>query len=128
MSVATKAKIVALSEEGKSHREISRKVDFSHKSIIILSRKYRESGSLERRKGSGRSRSTSVRDDRQITRILRSDSFQSLSEIKEKFASTTGSQISTTTLHRRLIEQGYILRRSAKKPLLTPKMKKTRLK
>ena len=76
MSVATKSKIVVLLEEKKSFAEISRRVGYSSRAVSNCVRKFRESGSLERKKGSGRGRSTTARDDRRLKNILMKDRFQ----------------------------------------------------
>lgn len=81
MSAVTKAKILTLREERKSYREISQRVGFSQKSVGVFLKKNLQTGSLERRKGSGRGRSTSARDNRQMIKILKEDRFQSAPEI-----------------------------------------------
>lgn len=123
-----KGKILALSENtGKSSREISKEVGCCYSTVNRFLKKVKETGETNRKKGSGGVRKTSKSDDRQITRMCYKNRFATAVEMCAEFNSTSDNQIGVHTVRRRLREAGLMARRPAKKPLLTPKMKKQRL-
>jgi transposase len=127
MSIEIKSKIITLSQENLSNCEISRRVGYSEGAVRNLLKKFQETGSIERKKGSGRGRVTSARDDRLIKKIVSRDRFLTAPEIHAEVQSTSTSTFSVKTVSRRLLEHGFQARSPAKKPLLTDKMKKARL-
>ena len=61
-------KVVALSEEGYSQRQIATRVGCSQKSVSLILKKLRETGSVKDEKISGRLRVTTRREDSIIVR------------------------------------------------------------
>lgn len=70
LSEFEKGKIVGLADHGVAMREIGRRLD---RDIAVISRflkRFRATGSVQRRKGSGAKRKTSTREDRFIERQM----------------------------------------------------------
>ncbi len=82
---------------------------------------------LNRKLSTGRLRCTSKRDDRKLKRLYLKNRFVTCSELKRGLKKLSGKRISLKTVQRRLNEFGVKCRRPTKKPLLTNKIKKTRL-
>ena len=66
LTLAEKAKIIALAEQNVSIRKIADKTNFNESSVRRFLKKFRETGELERKEGSGRKKCTSLREDRVI--------------------------------------------------------------
>ena len=62
--------IVSYSKDGLSCRDIARKLGVSKSAVAYVIKRQNESGSFARRKGSGRLRKTSRRDDNAIRRSV----------------------------------------------------------
>lgn len=68
-----KSVIVALSKEGFSTREISKRVKCDHSTVARQLKRYRETGSTERKNGRGRKRLSTAGDDRLLARMCLKD-------------------------------------------------------
>ncbi|CAH3926209.1 unnamed protein product [Pieris brassicae] len=60
------AQAVTLLQQGWSQRQVARTLQISQSAVSRIYRRHQETGGFHRRRGSGRSRSTSERDDRFI--------------------------------------------------------------
>ncbi len=60
--------VIAYANDGLSYRKIAEKVKLSKATVGRIIKRYKETGSSNRRKGSGRPRKTSPRDDNAIKR------------------------------------------------------------
>ena len=67
------------------------------------------------------------RDNAHLKRLCLKNRFQSASRLKEELVAITKKPFSTSTVEQRLKVMGLQSRRPAKKPLLTAKMRSTRL-
>eukprot|EP00033_Pygsuia_biforma_P001605 GCRY01001807.1.p1 GENE.GCRY01001807.1~~GCRY01001807.1.p1 ORF type:complete len:212 (-),score=0.17 GCRY01001807.1:771-1406(-) len=77
---------------------------------------------------SGRPRITSERDDRVLKRVCQAERFKTAPILRSELETAHGIAVSSTTVKRRLKEQGLNGRVARKKPNLTPKHKIARLK
>lgn len=127
MSVAVKSSIVTLHKENISMREIARRVGYAESAIRKFLKNYAETGSFERKEGSGRKRKTTEREDRDLKFEILKNRFLSASALKREMENTNYANVSVRTVERRLNELGFMSRRPVKKPLLTEKMKRNRL-
>ncbi len=84
-------------------------------------------GLLNRKLTTGRLRCTSERNDRKLKILCLKNRFVTCSELKRGLEKLSGKRISSKTVQRRLNEVGVKDRRPTKNPLLTNKIKKTRL-
>lgn len=110
------AQVVALIEAGQNQRAVARQLNISRYSVRRVYQRYRETGSFERRRGSGRARATTQRDDRfLVTTALRNrrltavDLAQSLQNVREV-------GVNRWTVWRRLTEGGLTAHRPAYGP------------
>lgn len=123
LTLAEKAKIIALAEQNVSIRKIADKTNFNESSVRRFLKKFRETGELERKEGSGRKKCTSLREDRVIMRTSLQDRFKNAVEIASEVQQRYSRDISARTIQRRLKEMGLMARTPAKKPLLNLRMK-----
>lgn len=122
-------KVWGLLKSGKlSQYEISAVVGVSRSSVKNIKRKV-DLGlplSPQRKAACGRKRKTTPRTDRKIRDICLQNRKLPV-RLLTKQVQDTGTEISQRTVRRRLVEQGLVARRPAKKPRLTEAMKKKRL-
>lgn len=127
ISIEKRAQINILSESGKTYSEIAEFVKVSKSSVHRTLRRKCETGSNRNRKGSGRPRKTSKRDDNRLLEISKSNRFKTAPDLRAEINQSLVAPISLTTVKRRLRENGLIGRVAVKKPLLRPVNKKKRL-
>ena len=98
MSLTEKAKIIALTEQNVSNREIAVKTSFNESSVRRFLKKYRETEKLEKTKGSGRKKCTNERENRVIMKISLRDRFKNAVEIasEDRFDGKDTSQKTTS--------------------------------
>nr|CDJ88825.1 Transposase domain containing protein [Haemonchus contortus] len=89
--------------------------------------KYKDTGSVEVKKHPGAARTTSRIVDRNIVRLARNDPRLTAAEILREISTPEGSNLSLSTVQRRLREADLFGRRPAKKPLISTKNRKSRL-
>lgn len=123
-----KSVIVALHNEGLSARDIAKRIGFHHSTIVRLLQKYSTTGNTNRTKGRGRKRATSKAADRMLVRLSTKDRKASSTDLKRAWRESSGVNVSTRTVRRRLLDNGLAARRPRHKPLLTKKMMTARLK
>lgn len=120
-------RIVVLSEEGLSLRQISQRLGVSHSTVSRCLKRYRETGRHTRRPGGGRPRVTDPIDDRYLrVQALRARG-SSATALQGIIAGVRNLQISTSTVRRRLREAGLASRRPMTGPLLTREHRRSRL-
>lgn len=95
--------IMALLDSGLSQRTVSQRLNIPRSTIQKIIKRFEETGKHERRKGSGRKRKTTARDDRTIRLISLRNRFETASAIRNR-VSQMGINVSTRTVIRRLHE------------------------
>ena len=127
-----KGMVVAYHQCGMSQRKIVRTIRANGQSITqrgvskILA-KFLNTGTVSRKVGSGRKRSTTVRDDRQLLRSAISNRKQTLTSLSTSFYTADGHRLSKQTISRRLNERGFRFCRCRRVPMLTNRHRKQRL-
>ena len=81
LSEIKRAQIVALSGEGYSQVEIARKIECSRKGVQKTIKRYKETKSFKNRKGEGRKKYITTREDRSLKRASLADRKKSSSEL-----------------------------------------------
>lgn len=121
------AQVVALIEAGHNQVTVARQLNISRYSVRRVYQRYRETGGYERRRGSGRARATTARDNRflklkslQNRRLTAVDLAHQLQEVREV-------EVSRWTVRRRLAEGDLTAHRPANGPKLTPAHRQARL-
>lgn len=127
LSVETRAVIVALHEEGYSTRKIASKTNVSQNAVMRALRRKRETGCNQTRHRSGRPKATSKQEDKFICVESKRNRTRTAPEIREQLNSTRETQVSVSTVQRRLRDYGLKGCIAAKKPLLRKQNKVKRL-
>lgn len=127
ISVEKWANIVILNKIGKSYNEIAKILKVSKGAISKTLKRNRETGVNTNRKGGGRPRKTSLRNDNKIQSMISGDRFATAPKIRAKINEELPVPISVSTVQRRLREKGFMGRIAAKKPLLRAENKTKRL-
>ena len=127
ISLENRGKVLALSEEGYSQREVARRVGCCQRSVSDILKKERLTGGVRDRKIIGRKRKTTTKEDRLIVRKSKADRFKTATEIKAKMQVEHGVHISSSTTRRRLREAGLNGCKTRQKPRLTARHKRARL-
>ena len=122
-----RVQINLLSEEGYSERQISIRLGVSKTTVHQAIAKFQEYSIYTDRKRSGRPLKTSSRDDHIIKKIAVRSPLSSSTKIRQELLQA-GVNISRSTVSRRLnMNFGLKACKPARKPRLTPMMKKKRL-
>ena len=127
LSKEERIRIIVYHEEGLSQVKIAEKMGISRKGVQTTLQRYEETGGVDNRRRSGRSRKTTIREDRKIRRTSLSDRKLTAPQITAEFNKSAQQPISVSTTKRRLQKFGLIGRVAARKPLLSAINKKKRL-
>ena len=110
--------------DGISQKDISEKYEIHKSSVSRIISKFKKSGDISVTHRGGRPRSTSHRTDNLMIQQAKKDPFTTSSKI----AASIQVPISTRTIRRRLVEASLRAHRPAKKPLISKRNLKKRLK
>ena len=122
-----RAQIVALHKNGLSQRQISKQISVNRSSIQRAIKKFNSEGIYGNRKKGGRLRKTTARDDSTMKRIIARSPTSSCKKLPANLF-RKGADASISTIFRRLSKEfGLKSCKPAKKPKLTPLMKRKRL-
>ena len=122
-----KAEIVTHADSGLSYRQISAKTNCSISGISKIISKYKNTGSLMRKNGSGRPRKTTTRIDNIIYRISKCDRFKTANKIAEEMKKSGHVDVSAATIRRRLFSYGLKGCSASKKIMISAKNRRIRL-
>ena len=120
--------VVKLHKEKHTIREISEKVKHSESIVGRFVKSYNDTVKIVSAFKTSRLRKTSAREDRLMQLMSWKDRFKSCTEIKRVMNSTSCVNVSIQTVTIRLQEVGLFSRTPRKKPLVSLKNKKKRLK
>ena len=121
-----RVKILTLHEHtAKKQREIASIEDVNQPTVSRILKQARTTGTLgpKRKEKCGKKRKTSTRDDIRLLRKSKKDP-RKTSPMLRKDLLSSGVNVISSTVRRRLIECGRMARRPVKKQLLTTAMKK----
>ena len=120
LSIEDRAGILTLHKAGYSTRQIVKKLGntVSQTTVVYTIKLYRETGSFKSRSRSGRPRATSAVEDRHTVVKSKRKRLLTAPDQKSELNSTRSTRVSTSTIQRRLREEGLKGRVAAKKPLL----------
>lgn len=125
LSEDVKWKIVTDLLEGKTYRECARVYQVALSTVIAAMKRFRAEKNFKRKKGSGRPRKTTAREDRLLHVAARRNREAHAEILCEK----VGVKVSRWTVEQRLDERdGMSWRGKTKKPLISAANKKARLK
>ena len=112
-------RIVRLSADGNSQREVARMLGVSQECICKILRRNRETGRPHQRKRGGSMKISMPREDRQLLRMVRMNRFISAPRLRIRMIRRFRRRMSVRTIQRRLLAAGYRSRRPARCPRLT---------
>ena len=119
--------IITLYEAKYSTREIAKELKINRKAVMRWINRYIDTGSIDRKSGSGRKRKTTKKQDNVIIKELqKNNNMLTATEIKNKIKNKK-IIVSKNTIINRLHEYGYIYKIPISKPLMTDKHKEARL-
>ena len=118
-----KYEIIILREQKYKINDIADKIGINRKTVMLWINSYSKNNNIERKKGSGRKKITSIDEDDYIIDIIENNNDFSLSDIKNTL-NEENIILSISTIHRRLLENEYVYKFPIKKPLLTDDHKK----
>ncbi|ROL50134.1 Transposable element Tcb2 transposase [Anabarilius grahami] len=122
----TRAAIIALHKNGFTGKDIVATKIAPKSTIHRFIKNFKERGSILVKKASGHPRKSSKRQDRLLKRIQLRDRSATSAELAQEWQQA-GVSASARTVRRRLLEDGLVSRRAAKKPLLSKKNIRDRL-
>ena len=122
----TRAVIIALHKKGFTGKDIAASKIAPKSTIYRIIKNFKESGSIVVKKASGRPRRFSKRQDRLLKLIQLRDRGTTSTELAQEWQQA-GVSASACTVRQRLLEDGLVSRRAAKKPLLSRKNIRDRL-
>lgn len=123
----TVARIMALVDDGRSQRYVSRSLGIPETTVRRVVQRYRETGRYTRRPGSGRPRATSSREDRFVVLQTLRNRTQTAVETAARIRRAMDVDISARTVRRRLAEMSLHSRARVTAPQLTPAHRVARL-
>lgn len=113
-----KSNMVVLSRENLSAREIAERLGCAKSTVTFVLKKYRETGSFQRSKGSGRPRKTTRVEDQFIKLYSLRNRFKTSTDIRSALYRARGTTISSSLVRYRLLNEGLRARVPIKKPEL----------
>lgn len=119
-----KGQVIAYSKEGQSIRYMARQMGRARATISAFKKKYEQTGELGRKKGSGRPRKTTKRQDRNVIREMLKNRKVTAKEIINE----VGLGVSQRTVRRRLNEKGYSSFFQRKRPFINKRNRRKRVK
>ena len=120
------ARACQMIQDGRTQRDVATELEVSQSCIRNVWRRFQETQSYRRRRGSGRPRATDAVDDRYLTISVRRNPFHSARRIQNEFRQATHITISTQTVRNRLREVGLHSRVPRVVPRMTPEHRRRR--
>lgn len=122
-----KKRILDLTSNGQSRVEVSRSLGLAKSTITQVLKRIDAEKSIHRKKSTGRPRKTGEKDDRAILLKSKRNPRLTAVDIQADLARTTDIRVSTSTVKRRLNEQGLFGRHGVRKPLIRSKNRTERM-
>ena len=131
ISYETRVKVVSLHEAGFSQRKIVRMLNGTGISLCGVQttlQRYKETGSFEDRNRSGRPPKTTARDDRNLVMLSMRNRRATSRDLTAQWNRAISGVVDPSTVRRRLLKAGLRGCVAKKKPLVSEKNRKERLK
>ena len=127
LSTEDRVRVVVLHEEGYSCNMIALRLKVARCTVQQIVKKHKETSSVEDRKGRGRKRITTCREDRLIVKESLKARKKTSRILANELRNDHNIKVSSRTVRRRLLASGLKYCRSKKKPLLSAKARVKRL-
>lgn len=102
----TKGMAIGMMRCGRSAYRVAKELKLSRSLVLTWWRRWREEGTLCRRKGSGRPRKTGNKTDRALVILAKRNRFLAVPRLFVSWSSAAGVACSVRTAYRRLAEAG----------------------
>ncbi len=126
LSLSVKQAIIRLKKQNKPIREIAKTLGVAKTTVWNILKKKERTGELSNTKRPGRTRKTTVVDDRRILSLVKKTHFTTVGQIKNTLQEV-GVCVSKSTIKRRLHQSEYRGFTTRCKPLVSLKNRKARL-
>lgn len=126
-TAAEAAQVIALLQSGLRQCDVARQLHLSRFSVRRVYQRFLQTGGFVRRRGSGRNRCTSARDDRFVVSKSLRNRFSNAVELQQQLQAVRRRAVSVSTVRRRLKERNIVARRPATGPKLTAAHRRARL-
>ena len=103
-------------KSGKGFKTIAAELGVALKTVKNTWKKYTETGGVAERKGRGRKRATSKREDTAIIKLIKRNRTMSAKTCKKELEELSGTVVSRVTVNRRLLEAKLYSRRARRTP------------
>ncbi|KAL1446086.1 hypothetical protein WDU94_015655 [Cyamophila willieti] len=113
------SRAVALIGAGWTYARGGQDLGVSKSTVHLVVQRFRETGQYKRRRGQGRKRATTARDDRYMILTATRNRFQGITGVRAELQRARGVQVSTSTVSRRLRQHAIRSHRAKRTPLLT---------
>lgn len=124
LSEAERVIVTNLNKKGLSNRKIAAQLEIHHSTVAKILKKHKTYGFVTNLPREGRKRITDEKTDRRILREITNGKKTTIKEIKESLQ----LDISSTTIRRRLHEEGYWGRVAKRVPCISKKNMNARIK
>ena len=114
MSADSTLPVLRALEEGKLMKEVARQFGVSKSIISRINSRYRLRNNVERLSGTGRRRKTTVRQDRQILKIVKLDPRKTAVDVKTFAKKHLGVNIGVFTARNRLRDANFFCKKTCK--------------
>lgn len=119
--------IIEAKQRKEKIADIAKRYHVSERTVKGLWKRWKEDGTVKRRRGSGRPRKTTIREARILVRQVKKDPFMTAVELAKYAQEHHNLNISEWTARRLLAHEGLKARTPAKKPLISKKNRKDRV-
>ncbi len=119
----TKEKIIGIYQSGKSLRSIANNVKISYSTVKDIVKKFKVTGSVKRKLGSGRKPLLSSEDRSILCQINYNNPRKNAKELKKDLEECKNVNVSTRTIIRNLAHENLFVSIAKRKPLLSAKNK-----
>lgn len=127
LSADSRRAIVRAKEAGRTDRKVAEEFGVDYRTIARTYARFEDSQSVERKRGSGRPRKSTERQDRSLVKLVKQDPKKNAIDVLKYANETLGLKISGWTARRILTRAKLFARRPAKKPLVSDRNRKARL-
>lgn len=106
-----KGRLCGLMEAGESVRDTARRMHLSKTTVQRWWSKYQKTGNVQRKRGSGRPRLSTARQDQRLVLLVKRNRFKPVSKLHVAWRNDSNVQCSERTARRRVLEAGYAAHR-----------------
>lgn len=124
---AERQRVIKLRQNGKKFKEIAKDTGLAISTCIKAAKHVQSTGSIQNKVRTRRHKTT-ARDDRKIHRLSEANRHKTAVDIHEEVSGQLSNDISVRTVQRRLNEFGLMGRVARKKPFISKKNQKARIK